>query len=114
MLILVVLLVVVSPGLPAGPNATNDVSLEPPQQVMTVGVAASDPDVVEPAVVAQGEVAVGVDGVVTDAVLSVVDGDAGRDGFGSSEVGLLWCEAVEGSVGTDLVVVAAEVVELVL
>jgi hypothetical protein len=42
-----------------------------------VGVAAADPDVVETAVVPQGELAVGVDGVVADPPAGVVEFGAG-------------------------------------
>src|SRR5262245_65800593 len=53
------------------------------------GVAAADSDVVQAAVVAQGEFPVGVDGVVPDAVVAVGEGLAAGGGLGSRGVGLL-------------------------
>jgi hypothetical protein len=55
--------------------------------------------VVEPAVVAQGEHAAGVDLVVADAVVGVVQGQAGRDGLGPGLVGLDRGAPAEGAVG---------------
>ena len=76
------------------------------------GVAAADADVVESAVVAQGEFA--ADGVVADAPGGVVEADAGGDGFGAGLVGLEGGASREGAVGALGVVVAGEGVELVL
>jgi hypothetical protein len=49
-----------------------DLELVDQDQDVGAGVAAADADVVEPAVVAQGEDAAGVDLVVADAVVGVV------------------------------------------
>jgi hypothetical protein len=49
-----------------------DVAILDQDQDVDAGVASADADVVEPAVVAQGEHAAGVDLVVADAVVGVV------------------------------------------
>lgn len=61
---------------------------------------------------AQREYAAGVDGVVSDAVVAVVERGAGGDGLGAGIVGLLRCAAAQGSVGSDGVVVSPEGIEL--
>ncbi|MGI8628253.1 MAG: hypothetical protein ACR2J5_17050 [Geodermatophilaceae bacterium] len=48
-------------------------------QDVGAGVAAADAEVVQAAVVAQGELAAAVDAVMSDAVVAVVEGAAGRD-----------------------------------
>src|SRR5688572_2474572 len=63
------------------------------------GVAAADSDVVEPAVVAEGELPAAVDGVVADAPAVVVEFGAGRECFGAGLVGLGGGVAAEGPVG---------------
>jgi hypothetical protein len=61
-------------------------------------VGSAEPDVVELAHVAQGDLAVRVDLVVPDA--EVRDGFGGRWlGFDPGVVGLEWCAPLEGSVG---------------
>ena len=66
-----------------------------------VGVASSDADVVEASGVADGEFAVAVDGVVSEAV--AVDGVGWWVwvGFGSCGEGLEGCASVERPVGAD-------------
>ena len=64
--------------------------------------------------VAQGELAAAVDGVVADAPGGVVEADAGGDRFGAGLVGLEGGASPEGAVGALGVVVAGEGVELVL
>ena len=72
-------------------------------------VLAADAEVMQPAAVAQGELAELVDGVVADAE---VFGGAGGRGFGQSLVGRLWCGAgVVGAVRTLGVVDRSEGVE---
>ena len=83
-------------------------------QHVSAAVAASDADVVQAAGVAEGELAVAVDGVVADSPAGVVEGDAGRGCLGSGLIGLLGCSASQGAVGPDGVVVVPEVVELAL
>jgi hypothetical protein len=51
-----------------------DVAIVDQDEDVGAGVAAADADVVEPAVVAQGEDAAGVDLVVADAVVGVLQG----------------------------------------
>ena len=77
------------------------------------GVGSSDADVVESAVVAEGDDAAGVDAVVSDALACVIGGGSWC-GFGESLVGDAWCDAVEGSVWALVVVGVDERVELVL
>src|SRR5690348_2912955 len=73
------------------------------------GPAASDADVVELAVVAQGELAVGVDGVAADAeVLADADAAAGGDGPGPGGPGSCGGAAAGGPVGPGGVVVRGE------
>ncbi|HEV8651831.1 MAG TPA: hypothetical protein VG276_21145 [Actinomycetes bacterium] len=55
-----------------------DVSIVDEDEDVGAGVASADADVVEPAVVSQGEDAAGVDLVVADAVMGVLQGQAGR------------------------------------
>jgi hypothetical protein len=59
------------------------------------GVAAADADVVQPAVVSQGDQAAAVDAVVADAVVAGVDRGAGGDGLGPCGVGLRGSPATE-------------------
>ena len=61
---------------------------------------------------AQSELAVAVDAVVADAVGAGVQWGAGRDCFGSGEVGLLWGATAQRAVRAPGVVVGAEGVEL--
>ena len=63
---------------------------------------------------AQCEYAAGVDGVVADPVVAVVERDAGGDCLGSGVVGLLGGVPAQGAVGPDGVVVGAEGIELAL
>jgi hypothetical protein len=70
-------------------------------------VAAAEADVVQAAVVPQGDLAVGVDGVVSDAVVPADEGLAAGGGLGSRLVGLLGGLAVQGPVRAPGVVVAA-------
>jgi hypothetical protein len=60
----------------------------------------------------RSEYAAGVDGVVADPVVTVVERCAGRDRFGPGIVGLLGGAPVQGAVGPDGVVVGAEGIEL--
>lgn len=76
------------------------------------GVGSSDADVVESAVVAEGDDAAGVDAVAADALAGVGGGGSGL-GFGESLVGDGGGDAVEGSVGAGGVVEVDEAVELV-
>ena len=75
------------------------------------GAAGAQADVVQPAVVAQGDAAAVVDAVVPDAPVRVEVG-AGGGGLGAGGVGLPGCLAGQCPVGSDLVVVAAEPGEL--
>ena len=68
-------------------------------------------DVVQSAVVADGDDAGGVDSVVADPVVRR-DLVAGGEGFGASVKGLQGCSPVDCPVGADGVVVGAEFVEL--
>ena len=77
-------------------------------------MASADADVVQAAVVAQGEFAVGVDLVVADAVVAVDERDAAGGSFGARCVCLGWGAPVQGSVRSDGVVVGPELVELAL
>jgi hypothetical protein len=61
----------------------------------------AEPDVVEPAVVAQGDGAASVDGVVPDSVVRR-DLDPGRDRLGSPGVGLGGCAPVQRPVGPEV------------
>jgi hypothetical protein len=79
-----------------------------------VGVASSDADVVEASGVADGEFAVAVDGVVSEAVAVDRVGWWVGVGFGSRGVGLEGRASVEGPVRPDGVVVVDEAVELAL
>lgn len=63
---------------------------------------------------AQCEYAAGVDGVVADPVVTVVERGASRDCFGPGIIGLLGGAPVQGAVGPDGVVVGAEGIELAL
>ena len=75
------------------------------------GVAAAEADVVQAAVVAQGDDAGVVDAVVADAVVAGVDRGAGGDGFRAGGVGLRGCPPAQRAVRPDLVVVVPELVE---
>jgi hypothetical protein len=79
------------------------------------GVASADADVVQAAVVAQGDHAAAVDRVVADAAVAW-GGVAWRcgSGLGSLGVGGSWGVSGEGAVGSLGVVVAGELVELEL
>jgi hypothetical protein len=74
-------------------------------------VATAEADVVQAAVVAQGDDAGVVDAVVADAVVAGVDRGAGGDGLGPGRVGLRGGAPVQCPVWPDGVVVAAESVE---
>src|SRR4029450_5014198 len=76
------------------------------------GVSAADADVVQGAARADRELAAGVDGVVADSVVRVVEGLCSRGGLGSALVGGSWRSPAQGAVGANVVVVAAERVEL--
>jgi len=78
------------------------------------GVASSDADVVETSGVADGEFAVAVDGVVSEAVAVDRVGWRVWVGLGARGEGLEGCVSVEGPVGPDGVVVVDEAVELAL
>jgi hypothetical protein len=88
-----------------------DVEVADEDQDAGSGVAAAQSDVVQAAVVAQGDDAGVVDAVVADPVVAGVDGGAGRDRFRSGRVGLRRCVPAKGAVRPDGVVVAAESVE---
>ena len=77
------------------------------------GEVGAEAEVMQAGVVAEADGSPAVDLVVPD---SVVGGDdrSGRDGFGSGCVGLGGGAAVQRPVGSDLVVVGLEAVELVL
>ena len=77
------------------------------------GVGSSDADVVESAVVAEGDDAAGVDAVAADSLAAVCGGGSGLC-FGESLVRDGWGDAVEGAVGAGGVVEVDEGVELVL
>jgi len=77
------------------------------------GPAAADADVVEPAVVAQGEFAVGVDAVAADPeVFADADALPGGHGAGPGVPGGYRSAAADGPVRPGGVVVAGELVEL--
>ena len=78
------------------------------------GVAAAEADVVQAAVVPQGDHPAAVDGVLAGAPVGGVDDGSGGAGFGPGAVGLGGGAPVEGAVRADGVVVAAEGVELPL
>jgi hypothetical protein len=65
-----------------------DVAVADEHQDAGAGVAAAQPDVVQPAVVPQGDDAAGVDAVVADSVVAGVEPSTGRDGLRAGEVGL--------------------------
>jgi hypothetical protein len=88
-----------------------DVEVVDEQGDRGAGEPDAEADVVEPAVVAQGDAAAGVDLVVPDAVVGVDEG-AGRDGFGSGLPSLQWGAAVQGAVRPGGVVVLGKGVEL--
>jgi hypothetical protein len=54
------------------------------------GVTTAEADVVQAAVVPQGDHPGAVDAVVADAVVAGVDRGSGGDGLGAGGVGLLW------------------------
>ena len=87
-----------------------DVQVLDQQEDVGSGVGSSDADVVEAAVVAQGDDAGVVDAVAADPLVGGLQ--AGGGGFGSGGVGGRGCSAGEGAVRTPLVVVLAEGVEL--
>ncbi|MEZ5142960.1 MAG: hypothetical protein R2726_10645 [Acidimicrobiales bacterium] len=76
-----------------------DVEVFDEHEDLSAGVASADADVVEAAAVAQGDLAVLVDDVVTDSVVSVVEGLRGGGCFGSGGVCLEWCSAAYRPVG---------------
>ena len=83
----------------------SDVEVVDEDEDAGAGVAAADADVVESAVVPQGEYAGGVDAVVAGAPVAGVDRCAGRDGRGPGGVGLGGGAAIEGAVRPAVVVV---------
>src|SRR3954452_19411017 len=90
-----------------------DVQVVDEQGDAGAGVLASEADVVQPAVVAQGDGAGLVDAVVPDPAVRL-DVGAGGGGLGAGGVGLPGGPPVQGPVRADLVVVAAEPGELAL
>jgi hypothetical protein len=78
------------------------------------GVAAPQADVVEPAVVPQGQRAVGIDLVVADQEVAVEEQDAAGGSIGPGRVGLGGGVAADGPVWPDVVVVVTEGVQLPL
>jgi hypothetical protein len=78
------------------------------------GVAAAQADVVEPAVVPKGQLAVGIDLVVADPEVAVDERDAAGGRFGPGRVGLGGGMAADGAVWPDVVVIVAEGVQLPL
>ena len=90
----------------------SDVEVVDDHEYWGVGVAAADADVVEFAVVSQGDFAAGVDVVVADAVLGA--GCGGGCGFGELGVDVCGHCACDAAVGSVVVVGVGEVVELVL
>jgi hypothetical protein len=95
--------------------AVDDADVQPvdEHQDGSAGQAGSDADVVESAVVSEGDRALVVDPVVPDSVVGA-DDRAGGDGFRSGGVGLGRRSAAEGAVRPDGVVVALEAVQLAL
>jgi hypothetical protein len=69
------------------------------------GVGSSDADVVQPAVVTQGEFAGSIDHIAADPGLRLGAGGCGRVGFGSGLVGGQWGASVQGAVRPSGVVV---------
>src|SRR4029453_18312690 len=76
--------------------------------------SAADADVVWVGAVADRELAAGVDGVVADSVVRVVEGLCSRGGFGAVVGGGLCGSPARGAVGGNVVVVGGERVELCL
>src|SRR4051794_10329212 len=82
-------------------------------QYPDAGVAAADAEVVQAAVMPQGGVAVGVDaGAAHPVVLGDLDAAAPRSGLGACGVGGRRGPAADAAVGTLLVVVGGEGVQL--
>ena len=81
----------------------SDVEVVDDHEYWGVGVAAADADVVEFAVVSQGDFAAGVDVVVADAVLGA--GCGGGCGFGELGVDVCGHCACDAAVGSVVVVV---------
>jgi hypothetical protein len=75
-----------------------DVQVVDQDQDGLAAVAAPESDVVQAAVVPQGDLAVGVDGVVPDPVVPADQRLSAGEGFGSGLVGLLRGLAVQGPV----------------
>jgi hypothetical protein len=78
------------------------------------GAAAAEADVMQPAVVPQGEFAVGVDLVVADPEVAIDQRNAAGGDLRAGGVGIGRGAAAKGAVRPDVVGVAAEPVELVL
>ena len=74
------------------------------------GVGSANADVVQAAVVAEGDLALSVDSVVSDALVGSCGGP-GRGGFGPGLVGRGGGSPVQGSVGAGVVVLVAPGVE---
>ena len=90
-----------------------DVQVVDEQRDRGAGKSGAEADVVQPAVVAEGDAAAGVDLVLPD---PVVGGDdrAGGDGFGSGRIRLGGGASAQRAVGPDGVVVDGEPVQLAL
>ena len=88
-----------------------DVKVADQHQDAGAGMAAAQADVVQAAVVPQGDHAGVVDAVVADAVVPGVDRGSGVHGLGAAGVCLLGRASTEGAVRPDGVVVVAELVE---
>jgi len=90
-----------------------DVQITGQDQNFGAGPAAADADVVEPAVVAQGEFAVGVDAVAADPeVFADADALPGGHGAGPGVPGGCWGAAADGPVRAAGVVVGGEGIQL--
>ena len=78
------------------------------------GVGGADAEVVHAAGAAEGHLAFGVEPVVAQAVMTGLVAVARRGGFRGSAVGVARGSAVQGAVRAPLVVMRAELVQLVL
>lgn len=89
-----------------------DVKVANEDQDAGAGIAATEADVVQAAVVPQADHSGAVDAVVADAVVAGVDRGAGGDCGRAGGVGLAGGAAVQCAVRPDGVVVAAELIKL--
>jgi hypothetical protein len=89
-----------------------DVAAGDEQDDASAAVGAADGDVVQAALVPEGDGAFLVEFVVADAVAGGVDAGAGGVGLLAGGVGGGGSRTADGPVGADLVVVAGEVIEL--